>query len=222
MLSGSINDFYLAGGTALSLYYFHHRISRDLDFFTKKFSFVQISGIINELALKSKRKIELIGRQNSPKKLKMAVYSVNINKKDSLKIDFVEDYAQRLKALKLINGIHVLSLEDIYLRKILCVSGISCAIDLIGRKIFQGGRQEAKDFYDLYCLSSIFMGLSGFSFKYCNPLIREGLIRWFRTYGRLDMKTVLSELKLKKEVDYRAMELHFKKEIDAILEKEVG
>jgi len=37
-LAGKVKNFYLAGGTALSRVYFRHRISYDLDFFTKKFS----------------------------------------------------------------------------------------------------------------------------------------------------------------------------------------
>lgn len=222
LLSGRINDFYLAGGTALSLYYFHHRESQDLDFFTKKFNRIRIVNIIKELSQKSKKEIELVAEQKAKDRVKIAVYAMHINKEESLKINFVEDYADIIKSPKLINGIYVLSLEDIYIRKIFAIGGTSWKTDAVGKKIFKGGRQEAKDFYDLYCLSSIFMRLSDFSYKYGNPLIREGLISWFRTFTRLDIKTGLLELKLKKEIDYRDMELHFKKEIDSILEKEVG
>ena len=51
--------FYLAGGTALSEFYFHHRISEDLDFFTEE-----------ELNLKElERFINLIGRKIALKKI---------------------------------------------------------------------------------------------------------------------------------------------------------
>ncbi len=50
LLAGKMEDFYLAGGTALSRVYFKHRISYDLDFFTKKFSKNKISMIIQELS----------------------------------------------------------------------------------------------------------------------------------------------------------------------------
>jgi predicted nucleotidyltransferase component of viral defense system len=221
VLSGKITDFYLAGGTALSLYYFHHRESFDLDFFTKKFNAIRISNIIKELSLGLKKETELIAEQKSKEKVRIAVYSVQFTKTEALKIDFVEDYANLIKKPRLVNGINVLSLEDIYIRKIFAIAGSLQAEDSIGRRIMRGARQEAKDFYDLFCLSSIFMRLSGFAYKYCTPLVREGLIRWYRTYNRLDMKTGLLELKLKKAIDYREMEQHFKKEIDAILEKEV-
>ena len=95
------------------------------------------------------------------------------------------------------------------------------ALDEIGRNIRLGGRQEAKDFYDLFYLSNTFMRLSKFVFRYCNRLTMEGVIRWFRTYSRMDMKTGLLELDLKNKVDYRVMESHFKHEIDKILEKEI-
>ena len=38
VLANEINEYYLAGGTALSFVYFQHRESYDLDFFTKEFS----------------------------------------------------------------------------------------------------------------------------------------------------------------------------------------
>ena len=221
LLSGKIEDFYLAGGTALSLYYFHHRESLDLDFFTKKFNAIRISNIIKELSSGLKKETELIAEQKTKQKVRIAVYSIQLTKREALKIDFIEDYVNLIKKLRVVNGINVLSLEDIYIRKIFAIAGSLQAEDLTGRKFFRGGRQEAKDFYDLFCLSSIFIRLSDFSFKYCSPLMREALIRWYRTYNRLDMKSGLLELKSKKQIDYKEIELHFKKEIDAILEREV-
>lgn len=221
MLSGKISDFYLAGGTALSLYYLHHRQSQDLDFFTAQFSKKGIADIVRFISEGLKKEIRLIGEQAQDKRAKMAVYSVAINKKDYLKIDFVEDFLELIRKPKLVNGIKVMSLEDIYLRKIYAVTGTFFTEDSIGRTTTKGGRQDAKDFYDLYCLSYIFMRLSKFCFKYCNQLTREALIRWFRTYDRMAIKTGLLELKLRKDIDYKNMEQHFKKETDKILEKEV-
>lgn len=220
-LSNKIDDFYLAGGTALSLYYFHHRESWDLDFFTKNFSRKRIFEIMEFLSLSLKKKIELIAEQSRKNKIKISVWSIAIDKKNFLKVDFVQDYLGLTKPPKLINGIKVLSLEDIYMRKIYAISGTFQTMDSVGRRISKGGRQEAKDFYDLYCLSQIFMKLSDFSFKYCNQLLREAIIRWFRTYSRMDMKTGLLELRLKKNIDYGEIERHFKKEINRVIEKEV-
>jgi predicted nucleotidyltransferase component of viral defense system len=220
-LSKKIDDFYLCGGTALSLYYFNHRESLDLDFFTENFNKIRIFEVIRFLSDSLKKRIELIAEESRKNKIKILVYSIPINRKQSLKIDFVQDYLNCIKPLKLMNGVKVLSLEDIYIRKIYAITGTFQEIDSIGRRITKGGRQEPKDFYDLYCLSQIFMKLSDFSFRYGNQLVREAIIRWFRTYNRIDMKTGLLELKLKKNIDYSEIERHFKKEINKIIEKEV-
>lgn len=220
-LSGKIDDFYLAGGTALSLYYFHHRESLDLDFFTGNFSKIRAYEITKFLSEKLRKKIECVAEQLDKDKVKLAIYILHINRSKTLKIDFVQDYLACVKQPKLINGIKVLSLEDIYIRKLFAITGTSSSEDITGRKINKGGRQEAKDFYDLYCLSKIFLSLSRFCSKYGNQLLRESVIRWFRTYNRMDIRTGLLELKLKKDADYKEIELHFKKEIDKIISKEV-
>jgi len=220
-LANRIDDFYLAGGTALSLFYFKHRKSLDLDFFTQDFKKVQVMQIIRFLSENLHKKIELIAEQSRKDRIKILMYSVPVDNKRSLKLDFVQDYHKLIKPVKSVNGIKVLSLEDIYIRKIYAATGTFQREDIIGARMMTGGRQEAKDFYDLYCLSKIFMKLSHFSFKYGNQLMREAIIRWFRTYSRLDMKIGILELKLKKDIDYNEMERHFNKEINVILEREV-
>lgn len=222
LFSGRLEDFYLAGGTALSLYYFHHRESLDLDFFTQHFNKAVIDKVIGELSGKIDKKIELVGWQNKKKMVKMAVYIIHLSKREKLKIDFIEDWLKIIKPVKVINGITVLSLEDIYLRKIHTVTGSAEIEDVVGRKIMLGGRQEAKDFFDLYCLSTVFMPLYKFAHKYCEPVLKEAMVRWFRTYDRMDIKTGLLELRTREDVDYKLMEKHFKKEIDKLIEKEVG
>ncbi len=221
LLSKKIDDFYLCGGTALSSYYFNHRESLDLDFFTQNFNKVRILEVIRFLSESFKKRIELIAEQSQKNRIKILVYSIPISREQSLKLDFVQDYLSFIKPPKLVNGIKILSLEDIYIRKIYAITGTSQAEDSIGRRITKGGRQEPKDLYDLYCLSQIFMKLSDFSFRYGNQLMREAIIRWFRTYSRMDMKTGLLELKLKRNIDYSEIERHFKKEINKIIEKEV-
>lgn len=220
-LSNKIDDFYLGGGTALSLYYFNHRESLDLDFFTRDFNETRIIEVVRLISAALKRQIELIAQELRKNRIKILVYSVKIGKKKALKIDFIQDYFDCIKQPKIINGIKILSLEDIYIRKIYTVTGTYQIEDEIGRKISKGGRQEAKDLYDLYCLSHIFKPLSDFSFRYGNQLMREAIIRWFRTYNRMDMKTGLLELQLKKNINYNDIERHFKQEVNRIIEKEV-
>jgi hypothetical protein len=96
-------------------------------------------------------------------------------------------------------------------------------VDLIGRKI-STGRQEAKDFYDLYFLSHTYKRLSEFAWDHCGSVEIEALIHWYRTYDRMNIKTGLLDLKLmkKKALNYKKIEDHFKSEIDILLEKEIG
>src|SRR4030067_3595134 len=91
-MAGKIDDFYLAGGTALSLYYFNHRESLDLDFFTQNFSNISILKIVDLLSTALKKKICLIAEESRKNRIKMLVYTIYINRKETLKIAFVQDY----------------------------------------------------------------------------------------------------------------------------------
>lgn len=220
-LSGKVDNYYLGGGTALSKVYFQHRQSFDLDFFTSKFSRKNILNLIELLSDNTNKEFELIREQQGRNKVNMMIFSAYLSKNEAIKIDFIEDYIKILKPAKQVNGIWIFSLEDIYLRKLYAITGTIETFDLIGRKISKGGRQEAKDFYDLYFLSHTFMNLSDFAFKYCNMTMQESLIRWFRTYPRLEIKTGLLELKIKKKCDYKELEKHFKEQISQLLEKQI-
>ena len=122
ILADKIDGFYLAGGTALSNFYFQHRDSEDLDFFTNKFEKSEITGIVEGLSKKLQRPIKLLKQQMRKNLVKMMVFSIEFTKKLKLKIDFVEDYVKLIKRPRNINGINVMSLEDIYLRKIYAVA----------------------------------------------------------------------------------------------------
>ena len=86
-----------------------------------------------------------------------------------------------------------------------------------GRDMMVGGRQEAKDIYDLYCLSSITKPLSEFINEYGNAAMAEAIIRWQKTYDRLQMKTGLLDLITSRKVDAREVLGHFDKEVDQII-----
>ena len=216
-LKDKVDDFYLAGGTALSMFYYQHRESFDLDFFTRSFSRARIFKIVDNFKKDSHWKVELISEQDKENLIRVAVYMVHIDNEKQCKIDFVEDYMEPLNPLKRVDGINVLSLADIYLRKIYAIAGHIPALNDVGQKVMTGGRQKAKDFYDLYCLSTITMPLSGFVFAYCQHAIKEGVVRWYRTYDRMDMKVDLLGLITKSKPDFRLMENHFKTEIDKLL-----
>lgn len=222
ILAGQIDDFYLAGGTALSIFYFTHRQSDDLDFFTKEFDVVRVKRIIDHLKEATKKNITLIGENLSKRTAEIMVYNIEFGKDEFLKVDFVEDVLPLIKDTQLFNGIKVLAIEDIYLRKIYAVSGLSVKVDEIGRKQFSGGRQEGKDLFDIYFLSQEYLRLSDFVNKYCDQMLKEGIIRWFRTFNRLEMKTDLAEIKTEKIIDFREIDKHLSGEIDKILAKEIN
>ncbi|MBU1122220.1 MAG: nucleotidyl transferase AbiEii/AbiGii toxin family protein [Candidatus Omnitrophota bacterium] len=220
-LSGKISDFYLAGGTALSLFYFQHRESIDLDFFSPSFSYNRVVEITNNLHEVLKKTVKLIAQSWEDNKSNIMVYNVCFTENGVLKLDFVQDVFPLIKETKNVEGIKVLSLEDIYIRKIYAIIGILPALDMIGRKSFLGGRAEAKDFYDLYFLSHTFMPLSVFVEKYSDLSVKEGLINWFRKYDRMNIMDGVLRMKVNKKMNYKNMENHFLNEINKIVEKEI-
>ena len=218
-LSGKMEGYYLTGGTALSLFYFEHRESYDLDFFTKEFSKERIEDIIKDLSADIGKKISLMSEESKKDKAQIRVYSYNLGE-EILKIDFVEDAYKLIKPPRIINGIPMLEKEDIYLRKIFATCGSCPEIDEIGNKRFKGGRQEAKDFFDLYFLSTTFMPLSKFAVEYCYPGQTESIVVWYRTYNRMAIKLGLLDISTDKKVDFQQMERHFRHEIEEMIEKE--
>ena len=125
------DKIYLTGGTALSRFYFNHRLSEDLDFFTTT----------NDLKLIAN---DLIGR------LKDEGFSIEINKLDvyfsrftidtqkfSLKIELVKEHNQWGSLTKTAHNIFINSLEDIGANKITAFED----------------RAEFKDIIDLYYIT---------------------------------------------------------------------
>ncbi|MFH2137985.1 MAG: nucleotidyl transferase AbiEii/AbiGii toxin family protein [Candidatus Omnitrophota bacterium] len=218
VLSGAIDDFYLAGGTALSKFYFDHRGSFDLDFFTKKFSEKRVEEITTYIGKKLNLQVKLAGVTDQKGKIQVRTYYLIIDTENKLKLDFVEDRCPVLKGLNRRDGIYFLSKEDLYLRKIFAMCGSRKDVDDIGRDAFFGGRQESKDYFDVYCLSSIFIPLSDFVLQFCgDSQMVERLILWQRTYDRFAMKSGLIDLITKTVPDARLIEKHFDKEIEKLI-----
>src|SRR3989338_396109 len=221
-LADKLDHYYLAGGTALSLYYFQYRESRDLDFFTKSFSQKEITETIAYLREKHNMKAELAAQKTGDQFAKIMMYTLTDKKGKTCKIDFVEDFVDIVQPLREVDGIYVVSLEDIYLRKLYAVAGHTASQDDAGQAVTIGGRQEAKNFYDLYCLSIISTPLSKFVARYGTATVKEGMIRWYRTFDRMAIKTGLLDLVTEKTIDFRRMDKYFKNEVDALLSEEIG
>ena len=62
------------------------------------------------------------------------------------------------------------------------------------------------------------MPLSEFASRFCNNTIKEGVVRWYQTYDRMEMKTGLLDLPTKSKPEYPLIEKHFQQEIDKLLE----
>ena len=85
-------NFALSGGTALELYYLHHRNSLDLDFFSPAYNFAQINTIISEFRKSIKCSIKLENEFILANWAKVRFYNVTLKGlKRPLKLDSVED-----------------------------------------------------------------------------------------------------------------------------------
>lgn len=106
------NYFYLSGGTALSEYYLHHRISEDLDFFSEK----EIDKIwLNSLAkqIKQSAGFEKMDIEESFNR-NLVFFTTN---KVTIKTEFTYYPFTRIEKSTIKNGIKIDSLIDIAVNK---------------------------------------------------------------------------------------------------------
>lgn len=121
--------FYFSGGTALSEYYLKHRVSVDLDFFSKNEFDPQV--ILSEVSSWSK-KYEFSIRSEFLEPT--YIYFFSFNDGEQIKVDFAKYPFPHLNNPENINGISVDSFYDIAVNKFLLINQ----------------RTEVKDFVDLY------------------------------------------------------------------------
>lgn len=119
--------FYLTGGTALSAFYLHHRLSDDLDFFSHGVELDSIPKLMDETAKKLDLPLE---------KIRTSVGFMRFSIGDGLKIDVVADTDFRVGSPELVGEYMVDSLKNIAVNKV-------CAIL---------GRLDTKDYIDTYFL----------------------------------------------------------------------
>jgi len=113
-----LNDFYLVGGTALALHY-GHRMSVDLDFFTDN----EFDTHILIDSFKEKYKLQILSQAKN-------TLTLNIR---SVKADFIRHNYPLLNPVQTIEGIKLLSVEDIAAMKLNSMMN----------------RGSKKDFYDI-------------------------------------------------------------------------
>ena len=120
--------FRLTGGTALSAFYLEHRLSEDIDFFSKE----KVPLTALEAFLKS---IDFIKEISYSKIFDRNVFNLGINDGSLLKVEFTAFELINIEECVSIGGLKVDSFLDIIVNKL-------CAI---------ADRFDAKDYVDVYC-----------------------------------------------------------------------
>ncbi len=125
------NRYYLTGGTALSYYYFHHRISEDLDFFTLDIP------IENELALWAKKTAKNTGAIEVEFQTLSAqiVYYFRYSD-DVVKVDFAQYPFEHAGTFHMDGALRVTSKLDIGINKLQAIQT----------------RARGRDYVDLYAI----------------------------------------------------------------------
>lgn len=126
-------QFYFTGGTALSVFYLHHRESEDLDFFIEEnLPKEQVLAFMSDVS----KQFDLQTTIRQPKRADILIFSLISPKGEKLKVDFNHYHYKRIKPGQMIDGLEVDSLQDIATNKLLTINQ----------------RNDVKDFVDLYFL----------------------------------------------------------------------
>jgi predicted nucleotidyltransferase component of viral defense system len=206
-------DFALAGGTALEIYYLNHRFSADLDFFSPKYQIAEINNLVSAFNKELNKNLKLESEFIASSRAKVRFYTMLVKGSERpLKIDFVEDVFFDKPVIKKFDGLRVYSVENLYLQKISAVCGTRPQVDELGRLISQG-RGQARDAFDLYVLSKKIQPLHIF-LKNIPSQFQRGMVHWFRTFSRQELKLSLMDLDIYDEkFDSREMITYLEKEI---------
>ena len=190
----------LCGGTALSRCWLEHRVSYDLDFFLPYgFKAAEIAATLKKSGIAYETK-DIV---DDPRKANQ-LHGYVLHEGQRLKVSFVEDvYFTLFPAVQKEFGNLVASTEELpglYHRKLRTVAGSGEAGDS-----FEGGRQKARDLFDLHVLSVAFMPIRKFmdSLPYAFPAdaFDNGLasMPWFDLMDELE--EIVCDLKWREAKD---------------------
>jgi predicted nucleotidyltransferase component of viral defense system len=219
IFANKTRNFALSGGTALERYYLHHRFSVDLDFFSPKYDLIEIDALIAEFKKAVNSKIKLESEFIVNGRTKVRFYTLPVKGSDRpLKIDFVEDVIFTKPAIKRFARVPVYSVENIYIQKLIAVAGTQPEIDELGRQFTQG-RRQARDIFDIYVLSKKIRPLH-ILLKEVSGLIQKGLIHWYQTCSRQELKLAMLDLDIyDKKFDAKQMIIYLEKEIKEFIKQ---
>jgi predicted nucleotidyltransferase component of viral defense system len=118
-------DYYFGGGTALSVYYLHHRYSDDLDFFSEKDLDKEfLIEFVNRISKKLNMEIKMT------KKDTVLLFQLKHNK-ELLKIDFLHFPYPRIDKGLVDQGVEIDSVQDIGANKLLTINLHSTVKDYV-------------------------------------------------------------------------------------------
>lgn len=187
----------LCGGTALSRFYLQHRISYDLDFFVPDGTGFDAQALADTIG----RSVPLHRLEITHDRIKadQLHFAVDVGSMNLVKISFVEDmYAQTFPAVATptpVGGLRLVteSVEGLYHRKLRTVVGWAGETATTPA----GGRQTARDMFDLCVLSKsvgpIFDFARSLPYQFPMEAFLEGIANmpWFDLVKELD-ETVAS------------------------------
>lgn len=123
-----LESFYLTGGTALSAFFLHHRISEDLDFFSEEpVGIKEVLAFLNSLPQISEVQYE--------RKYDRKIFLLRYSSSRIMKVEFTTYPFPRLEKGPEVETIQIDSLRDILTNKLMVLTD----------------RRDAKDYVDLYC-----------------------------------------------------------------------
>lgn len=203
MGDSQFNAAKLCGGTALSRCWMEHRLSYDLDFFLPHgFKAADMSAALKKAGIVYKTK-DIV---DDPRKANQ-LHGYVIHNGQRLKVSFVEDaYFETFPAVEKAFGGLTVRTEEIpgmYHRKLRTVDGSGAEGDS-----FEGGRQKARDLFDLYVLSVGFQPIREFmdSLPYAFPsdAFDNSLANmpWFELMDELEEIVCAKEWNQAKDVMY--------------------
>ncbi len=130
------SQFYLTGGTALSYFYFKHRFSEDLDFFSEK-EFNPKILLISISQIGDKVKATRIEQQSLSSQ---EVFYFHFPGKTFVKVDFAFFPFETLGKFIKLNNLKVTSVEDITINKVHAITT----------------RKRSRDYFDLFlCMKKL-------------------------------------------------------------------
>jgi len=195
VFAAEARTFALAGGTALELYYLHHRFSADVDFFSPKYDLEEIHHLVTAFRRHFRQAVRLESELMVGGRAKVRFYTMAVKGSiRPLKIDFVEEVLFPKPAIRRVQGVRVYRVAQIYWQKIAAIAGTRPMVDEVGRVITEG-RQEARDAFDLYMLSRHVQPLHRV-LRRAPGLWQKGLVHWYRTFSRQDLKLGLMDLEI--------------------------